>query len=217
MELRTDLPQCVLRPWAPSDKARLVQHANDRAVWRNLLDSFPHPYTEADADSWIAHNQAHPGLHFAITVGGAAVGGIGVIPQSGVSVRTAHFGYWLGRDAWGRGFATASARAMVAYDSKRCLCGGWRHRCSRGTRLRCASWRRRASRTKAFCARACSRTASSSTVSCMPSCETSPDARSRGERRTLAPAAPARENGARSHGIRDATLGVFVFLARCAN
>jgi [ribosomal protein S5]-alanine N-acetyltransferase len=115
MELRTDLQGCVLRPWAASDKLNLVRYANNRAVWRNLLDSFPHPYSEADAELWIAHTQANPGLHFAIRFGGESVGGIGVIPQSGLAIQTAHFGYWLGEPAWGKGIATAAARTMASY------------------------------------------------------------------------------------------------------
>ena len=115
MELHTEREDCVLRPWAVSDKVNLVRHANNKAVSRNLLDAFPYPYSEADAEFWFAHTSANPGLHFAIVVGGEAVGGIGVIPQSGVASRTAHFGYWLGQDAWGKGSATAAARAMVSY------------------------------------------------------------------------------------------------------
>lgn len=115
MELRTDLQDCVLRPWAASDKRNLVRYANNRAVWRNLLDSFPHPYSKADAEFWIAHTQANPGLHFAIQFDGAAVGGIGVVPQTGLAIQTAHFGYWLGEPAWGQGIATAAARAMASY------------------------------------------------------------------------------------------------------
>ena len=115
MELQTEIQDCVLRPWAASDKPDLARHANNKAVWRNLLDSFPHPYSEADADFWIAHTQANPGLHFAIQVGGEAVGGIGILPQGGVAARTAQFGYWLGQHAWGKGFATAAARAMAPY------------------------------------------------------------------------------------------------------
>jgi ribosomal-protein-alanine N-acetyltransferase len=114
LEIRTELSRCRLRPWAASDESDLVRHANSRSVWRNLLHSFPHPYTQADARSWIAHTNANPGLHYAIEVDGAALGGIGIVPQEGLSVYTAHFGYWLGEPAWGRGIATAAARAMAS-------------------------------------------------------------------------------------------------------
>lgn len=114
--LRTGLAGCRLRRWQAGDKADLVRHGNDRSVWRNLTDMFPHPYTDADADSWlrIAADPA-AGVHLAIEYGGAAVGGIGAIPGRGVASRTAQFGYWLGQSHWGRGIATAAVRAMTAH------------------------------------------------------------------------------------------------------
>lgn len=44
--------QLVLRPWRWGDEEALVRHANNRRIWRNLRDRFPHPYTEADAAAW---------------------------------------------------------------------------------------------------------------------------------------------------------------------
>ena len=114
MELATSLPGCALRPWRAADRDNLVLHANQRQVWRNLTDSFPHPYTVQDADGWLALC-AEPGrsVHLAITVDDAAVGGIGAIAGSGVGCATADFGYWLGQAVWGRGIATAAARSLA--------------------------------------------------------------------------------------------------------
>lgn len=68
MELRT--PRLHLRAWRRGDEAALVTHANHRDVWINLADYFPHPYTEADADAWIARTEADRSgsLHLAILV-----------------------------------------------------------------------------------------------------------------------------------------------------
>lgn len=116
MPLATSQPGCTLRPWTAGDMSSLVTHANDRAVWRNMTDLFPHPYTTDDARGWITlANEAGASLHLAIDVGGQAVGGIGAIAGSGVSVKTAQFGYWLGRAFWGRGLATAAATAMTQH------------------------------------------------------------------------------------------------------
>lgn len=113
--LATDLPHCVLRPWRAADKADLVREANDRRVWRNMTHTFPHPYTEADADLWL-EIAAHPGasIQLAIDVDGRAVGGIGAIAGEGIFQATAQFGYWLGASWWGRGLATAAARALAS-------------------------------------------------------------------------------------------------------
>ncbi|NMM10755.1 MAG: GNAT family N-acetyltransferase [Polaromonas sp.] len=116
MHIDTNIAGCSLRAWEKEDKPALVRNANNRKVWRNLTDAFPHPYTEADADFWITTaNQATPIIHFAIDLEGAAVGGIGVIADEGIARHTGQFGYWLGETYWGKGIATAAARAMVAH------------------------------------------------------------------------------------------------------
>jgi len=115
MQLNTDLPHCFLRPWEAGDMANLLRFANNRAIWRNLLDTFPHPYTEADAQFWLEHAKANSNCHLAIQFEGEAVGGVGVIPQQAVAQKTAHFGYWLAEPMWGKGIATAAARAMTSH------------------------------------------------------------------------------------------------------
>ncbi len=80
-----------------------------------MADRFPHPYTEADADSWIsglAH--AETPTHWAIEFQGRAVGGIGIDVREGMYRKTAEFGYWIGEPYWGKGIATAAARVLVA-------------------------------------------------------------------------------------------------------
>jgi RimJ/RimL family protein N-acetyltransferase len=116
LRLLTNLPGCVLRPWQPDDKPALLHHANNRKVWRNLTEMFPHPYTEADADHWLAiAPQFSASIHLAIEFDGQAVGGIGAIAGEGISQYTGQFGYWLGESLWGRGIATASVIAMAAH------------------------------------------------------------------------------------------------------
>jgi len=114
MKLATAIQGCVLRPWAPTDKASLVANANNRNVWRNLADVFPHPYTDADADAWLQiANHRGRSISFAIELDGVAVGGIGARSGEGIFVRTAQFGYWLGEPYWGRGIVTAAGRAFL--------------------------------------------------------------------------------------------------------
>jgi RimJ/RimL family protein N-acetyltransferase len=118
MEIRlvTEIEGCFVRSWQIADKDELVRIANKRQIWRNLTDLFPHPYTEADADFWIAHaNTPSASIHQAVEVGGRVAGSIGIIAGEGMSRHTGQFGYWLGEGYWGRGIATAVARAMVAY------------------------------------------------------------------------------------------------------
>jgi ribosomal-protein-alanine N-acetyltransferase len=116
MHVPTTFTGCILRSWRQSDKADLIRNANNRRVWRNLTDMFPHPYTEADADTWLLiANAEGRSIHLAIEFNGAVVGGIGSIAGEGIAVATADFGYWLGEPHWGQGIATAAASALVAH------------------------------------------------------------------------------------------------------
>lgn len=114
VHLPTSLPGCVLRPWRQADKPDLLRLANNRRVWRNMTHTFPHPYTEADADLWL-QIAAHPGasIQLAIALDDRAIGGIGAIAGEGVYAATAQFGYWLGEPWWGRGIASAAASALA--------------------------------------------------------------------------------------------------------
>jgi [ribosomal protein S5]-alanine N-acetyltransferase len=114
--VRLDCGCCVLRPWREGDGPSLVRYADSYEVWRRLRDSFPHPYTRADAEWWIAFvKQQDPQTHFAIEVRGEATGGIGLKLGSDIERRSAEMGYWLGEDLWGRGIATVAVRAVTEY------------------------------------------------------------------------------------------------------
>jgi [ribosomal protein S5]-alanine N-acetyltransferase len=109
-----DCGPCVLRSWQGGDEDALVRHGNDRAVWLNLRDRFPHPYTRADADNWVRLATSRtPQTDFAITVDGQPVGGIGLILHDDIERCAAEIGYWLGREYWGRGLATAAVRGLT--------------------------------------------------------------------------------------------------------
>ena len=111
--IRFDCEACVIRSWRDSDRESLLRFANNRKVWRNLRDRFPHPYTEADADAWFAFCRDHPEhAGWAIEVEQQAVGGISVRPGQDVYVKTGGIGYWLGEPWWGRGIMTRAVRAV---------------------------------------------------------------------------------------------------------
>jgi ribosomal-protein-alanine N-acetyltransferase len=108
-----DLGRFLIREWRRGDEEALVRHANNPNVARNMRDRFPHPYTSADAQWWIAHASAQsPSTDFAIVVDGEAAGGIGFILQEDVARRSVEIGYWLGEAYRGRGIATDAVRAL---------------------------------------------------------------------------------------------------------
>ena len=109
-------PELTLRAWKPGDEAALARHADNRAVWRNMTDRFPHPYTIEDAARWVGCLQrGAAGDHFAIAVDDAPVGGCGFIPRADMERFTADVGYWLGEAFWGRGIASAALGALTDY------------------------------------------------------------------------------------------------------
>jgi ribosomal-protein-alanine N-acetyltransferase len=114
MELKPN--KCTLRAWQPGDEESLVHHANNKKVWINLRDSFPHPYTASDALSWIQKASAEtPQRNFAIVVHGKAVGAIGFILKEDVYRRSAEIGFWLGEEFWGQGIVTEALSAVTEY------------------------------------------------------------------------------------------------------
>jgi [ribosomal protein S5]-alanine N-acetyltransferase len=111
--VRLDCGISIVREWRETDRGTLVRYANNRKVWRNLKDRFPHPYTEKDADAWLALNRAHPDrAGWAIEVDGQAVGGVGLVPMDDVHARSAHIGYWLGEPFWSHGIMSDVVRAV---------------------------------------------------------------------------------------------------------
>ena len=100
----------VLRPWQPDDKTRLSTIANNRRIWRNMTNRFPHPYEVDDAVRWIefSNTQSQDQRHFAIVDDDVVVGGAGFTRLTDLLTRTAEIGYWIGEPYWGRGIATAA-------------------------------------------------------------------------------------------------------------
>ena len=103
----------VVRDWDAADEAALVKYADNRKVWRNLMDQFPHPYTHIAAREWLRRApKEQPRVNFAIASAEEAIGGIGLKLLQDVAHRSAEVGYWLGEPHWGKGIATAAVRSF---------------------------------------------------------------------------------------------------------
>ena len=106
----------MLRPLVPSDADSLAIHANDREIWLNLRDLFPHPYTVQHALAYIAMAAARPvQTSFGIIVDGSAVGNVSLKPGADVERFSAEIGYWLGRGYWGKGIMTQAVQAVTRH------------------------------------------------------------------------------------------------------
>ncbi len=108
------LARSTLRPWRLSDLASLLRHADDPEVSRATSDRFPSPYTRAAGEAWLAHaTGAGAETDWAVTIDGAAVGGIGVVPGERERRVKVEIGYWLGRAFWGQGVITEAVTHLT--------------------------------------------------------------------------------------------------------
>jgi RimJ/RimL family protein N-acetyltransferase len=107
-----------LTEFRSADKSALIAHLADREIYERTL-RIPFPYTEAEADQWLAiatgENQRHV-IAFAIrNTDGALIGSCGVEGWNGGTSHRAEIGYWLARTYWGQGVMTAVVRQVCAF------------------------------------------------------------------------------------------------------
>ncbi len=114
--VRIDGDGFLLRAWRQDDLASLLCHADDPQVPRGLSDRFPHPYTRADGEAFLAGRVVDFDQPvFAIEIDGEACGGIAVRPHAGERAHSAELGYWLGRQHWGKQHMTRVVAAYLAW------------------------------------------------------------------------------------------------------
>ncbi|MCC7574052.1 GNAT family N-acetyltransferase [Candidatus Woesearchaeota archaeon] len=103
----------ILRPLKDSDAQKLSKIGNNKKIWLNLTDNFPHPYTLKDAQKWIKINKEKESTeNFAITINKELIGMIGYekIKEHVVSI-----GYWIGEPYWGKGYVTEALKEFLEH------------------------------------------------------------------------------------------------------
>ena len=115
--VRIDGDGFVLRRWCAGDLDALLRHADDPMIVRGLSDRFPHPYTRADGEAFLAGRVVDLDAPvFAIEIDGEACGSIGVRHAAGGErAHSAELGYWLGRAHWNRGLMRRVAAVYVPW------------------------------------------------------------------------------------------------------
>jgi RimJ/RimL family protein N-acetyltransferase len=107
--------QILLSEIRRADKAAYLEHLNEKEIY-DLTLRIPFPYTEADADAWLAlvekrYQAQGRHLHWAIrNAEGYLIGAIGFDGSVISKDRRAEVGYWLAKPYWGRGIMTAVVR-----------------------------------------------------------------------------------------------------------
>jgi len=113
MPIHTSFGQ--IRPWNRQDIPALVKYANNRKIWLNLRDAFPHPYDESNAAAFLEMvSRQDPTTYFAIAAG-EAIGGIGIAIGKDVHRLTAEMGFWLAEPYWGKGLMTEAVSRFTDY------------------------------------------------------------------------------------------------------
>ena len=109
----------VLRDLRSSDAAAVAAGAGDRRVAAYLIE-VPSPYPIALARRWVTHRidwwTQGRGVTFAVTLPEEPDMLLGTVSlRRYMRDRRAELGYWLAQPAWGHGFATEAAQAIVDF------------------------------------------------------------------------------------------------------
>jgi ribosomal-protein-alanine N-acetyltransferase len=105
-----------LRQFEEKDAQSVAFLCNNKKIWDNVRDYFPHPYTEKNAEEFIrACRDEDPQVTFAIQYKGDLAGCIGLVKQTDVYKLSAEVGYWIGEPFWGRGIATRAVMLIADY------------------------------------------------------------------------------------------------------
>jgi ribosomal-protein-alanine N-acetyltransferase len=108
--------QVEIRPWKPEDAAALASICNNKKIWLNVRDRFPHPYTVSNSIEWIAFTlMQKPIQNMAIVYNGQIAGSIGVMPKEDIYRKSIEIGYFLGEGYWGKGIATTAVGLLLDY------------------------------------------------------------------------------------------------------
>jgi len=114
--MRLNLGEYKIRDWENEDALSLAKYADNRKIWLNLRDAFPHPYTLSDAQEFIARVKTqNPRTVFAIASQTEAIGSIGLGLGKDIHRFTAEMGYWLAEPFWNLGIMTAAIKNFSDY------------------------------------------------------------------------------------------------------
>lgn len=105
--------QLTLRPVAAADAQRIADLTSDYDVSK-MLAVVPYPNPPANVLAWIATHGGPDGeVAFVARADGELAAVCGYKPKPDGSV--GHFGYWVGKPYWGRGYATEMTRALIKH------------------------------------------------------------------------------------------------------
>lgn len=132
-----------IRPLLHADAEVQAGYCNNVKITRNMMNTWPLPYTIDSSHHWIArardtkdwravHTISDPAAipaesiqhlpdgtlapcHWVIALNGHSIGALGLKFKTDVAERSADLGYWIGEQHWGKGFTTEAVGAMIAW------------------------------------------------------------------------------------------------------
>jgi RimJ/RimL family protein N-acetyltransferase len=112
---RIETRRLALRSPAPGDESRLAELMADYDIAR-MTSRVPHPYGLADAENFIEKVQSNdPATDHNFLIeheDEGIIGGLGFFTPPGEPLEV---GYWIGRNWWGRGFASEALQGGLAW------------------------------------------------------------------------------------------------------
>jgi RimJ/RimL family protein N-acetyltransferase len=117
MNRTIETPRLILRPVMPSDAEAIAVKINDFDIAKNLA-RVPHPYTLADAHSfldWLAGCKTLSAFRvIALRSSPEQLAGL-ISYEWAASKQNVELGYWLVKERWGFGYMSEAAQAMVQH------------------------------------------------------------------------------------------------------
>ena len=108
IEIETE--RLTLKKLGKANKKRLIDLIGDFRV-SETLSNVPYPYTNEDAEYWLNSVNASE-FKLSIFRNSILIGGIGLTPEAD---GYCEFGYWLGFEYWGKGYATEACNSLLNY------------------------------------------------------------------------------------------------------
>ncbi len=106
----------TISPLQIKDAEPLARLANNKKIFDNVRDHFPHPYTKEDAIEFIERvSLEEPILTFSIRFEETFAGVIMLFPQTDVYKHSYELGYWLGEPYWNKGIVSRAIQIMLKY------------------------------------------------------------------------------------------------------
>ena len=109
----------TLRAPSPADAGRIAALANDIDIAR-MTKRMPHPFRMKDAEDFVLQVAAQdPRRANTFVIEHEDQGPVGVIGVYEGDDHVPETGYWIGREFWGRGFATEALEGALVWAGKR--------------------------------------------------------------------------------------------------